>query len=128
MARNNFCFQDKDCTPAITDSNACAFLSTFPHHIRATRQKEVLVVELDKSKPWGFFDGAAHNNVCGGGALLYLSETHLFELSTGLGEGSNNFAEIMSLKLLLVFAAEKGVKTLHFMGDSLNVINWINGT
>ena len=85
-------------------------------------------MELDMLKPWGFFDGAAHNNVCGGGALLYLSETHFFELSAGLGEGSNNFAEIMSLKLLLVFAAEKGVKTLHFMGDSSNVINWMNGT
>ena len=80
-------------------------------------------MELDRLKPWGFFDGVAQNNVCGGGTLLYLSKTHLFELSAGLGEGSNNFAEIMSLKLLLVFAVGKGVKTLHFMGDSSNVIN-----
>ena len=34
----------------------------------------------------------------------------------------------MSLKLLLVFAAEEECKKLNFMGDSLNVINWINGT
>ena len=104
-------------------SNACAFLSAFSHHIRATRQREVLVVDLDRSKPWGFFDGAEQNNVCGGGALLYLSKTHFFEMIVGLGEGSNNFAEIMSLKLLLVLAAEKGVTTLNFMGDSSNVIN-----
>ena len=34
----------------------------------------------------------------------------------------------MRLKVLLVLAAEMGVKTLNFMGDSSNVINWINGT
>ena len=62
-------------------------------------------MEFDKSVPWGFFDGATKNNYCGGGALLFLLETHLFELVVGLGEGSNNFAELMSLKLLLIFAA-----------------------
>ena len=69
----------------------------------------VLDVELDRSKPWGFFDGTAQNNSCGGGALLYLSENHFFELIAGLGEGNNNLAELLSLKLLLIFAAEKGV-------------------
>ena len=46
----------------------------------------------------------------------------------GFGEGSNKFVELMSLKLLLVFATEKGCRNLNFMGDSMNVINWINGT
>ena len=63
-----------------------------------------------------------------GVAHYYNYQTHFFEMNDGLGEGSNNFAEIMSLKLLLVLATEKGVKTLNFMGDSSNVINWINGT
>ena len=34
----------------------------------------------------------------------------------------------MSLKLLLVFATEKGCRNLNFMGDSMNAVNWINGT
>ena len=34
----------------------------------------------------------------------------------------------MSLKLLLMFAIEKGCTELNFLGDSLNVINWINHT
>ena len=34
----------------------------------------------------------------------------------------------MSLKLLLIFSLEKGCNNLDFMGDSLNVINWINQT
>ena len=75
----------------------------------------------------GFFDGAAQNNACGGGALLFISDSHLFELSVGLGEGSNKFAEILSLKLLLMFAAEKGCHIIIFFGDSMNVINWIKG-
>ena len=45
-----------------------------------------------------------------------------------LGGGTNNFSELMSLKLLLIFSLEKGCNKLNFMGDSLNVINWINQT
>ena len=46
----------------------------------------------------------------------------------GLGAGTNNFAEILSLKLLLIFAIEKGIKRLTVLGDSMNVINWTNQT
>ena len=46
----------------------------------------------------------------------------------GLGGGSNKFAELMSLKLLLLFVAKIGCRKMNFMGDSMNVINWINGT
>ena len=34
----------------------------------------------------------------------------------------------MSLKLLLIFALEKGCKKLNVFGDSMNVINWISLT
>ena len=54
-------------------------------------------------------------------------EKHYFELMVGLGEGSNNFVELLSLKLLLIFAAEKGCRSLNVCGDSMNVINWIKG-
>ena len=78
--------------------------------------------------PWGLFDGDAQENICGGGALLFFSETHFYELVAGLVERTNNFVELMSLKILLVFAAEKGCRNLNFMGDSMNAVNWINGT
>ena len=83
---------------------------------------------MDKSNPWGFFDGAAQNNVCGGGDFLYVSDTHFYEIVARLGEGSKNYAELMCLKLLLIFAAEKGCRIINFMGDSMNVINWIKGS
>ena len=61
----------------------------------------------------------------GGGAILHLVENHSFELIAGLGEGSNDHAKLLSLKLLLIFAVEKGCRTLKVFGGSLNVINWI---
>ena len=75
----------------------------------------------------GLFDGAMQQNICGGGALLFLSDSHWFEISIGLGEGTNNYAELLSLKILLLFSVEKGCSKINFYGDSLNVINWIKG-
>ena len=46
----------------------------------------------------------------------------------GLGEGINNFVELFSLKLLLIFVAEKGCRTLVCFCDSMNVINWVKKT
>jgi ribonuclease HI len=83
---------------------------------------------IDNTSPWGFFDGASQQNLCGGGGLLYLSHSHYFIMTFGIGPGTNNFAELLSLKLLIVFAIEKGCRTLKVFGDSLNVINWIKGT
>ena len=54
-----------------------------------------------------------------------MAENHSFELIARLGEGSNNLAELLSLKLLLIFVAEKGCRTLKVYGGSLNVIKWI---
>ena len=54
-----------------------------------------------------------------------MAENHSFELMVGLGEGGTNRAELLSLKILLIFAAEKGCRNLKVFGDSLNVINWV---
>jgi ribonuclease HI len=44
----------------------------------------------------------------------------------GLGRGTNNFAELMSLKLILLFAREKELHHLQIFGDFIIVINWTN--
>ena len=84
-------------------------------------------MDIDRRNPWGFFDGAMQQNVCGGGALLFLSESHWFEIFVGLGEGTNNYSKLLSFKILLMFTVEKGCRKINFYGDSLNVINWIKG-
>ena len=57
-----------------------------------------------------------------------MRDGHCFKITMGLGEGSNNFAELLSLKLLLIFAAKKWCRTLVCFGDSMNVINWVKKT
>jgi ribonuclease HI len=83
----------------------------------------------DNSRPWGYFDGAASVDhlLCGGGGCLYLSSTHHYTLKVGLGAGTNNYSELMALKLLLLFVVEQGCQTLQVFGDSLIIINWENG-
>ena len=45
--------------------------------------------------------------------------------STGLGVGTNNFVELLTLKLLMIFALEKACSRLHVFGDSMIILNWI---
>jgi len=128
LARNKAIFQDIPSLPDLTCVMAVGFYNAFPEHVRAKKQRRDHVAEIDRTNPWGFFDGAAQNGRCGGGAILFLSDSHFFNLTFGLGDGTNNYAELMSLKLLLIFAEEKGCKKLSVFGDSLNVINWISRT
>jgi len=80
----------------------------------------------DNSQPWGFFDGPASEDQlkCGGGGCLYLSTSHLCLIKSVLGIGTNNYVELLALKLLLLFVVEKGCKTLQVFGDSLLIIKW----
>jgi ribonuclease HI len=43
----------------------------------------------------------------------------------GLGPRTNNFAELMALKIFL-FTGEKGVKSIQIFEDSMLVVNWIH--
>jgi hypothetical protein len=42
----------------------------------------------------------------------------------GLGQGTNNYAELLTLKLLLLFAKEKDLRHLQIFGDSMFIVNW----
>ena len=44
----------------------------------------------------------------------------------GLGRGTNNFAELFALKLLLCISLEKNCRNIHIFWDSMVVINWVN--
>jgi hypothetical protein len=41
----------------------------------------------------------------------------------GLGFGSNNYAKLISLKLLYCLAKEKYINSLQIFGDSMNDVN-----
>jgi hypothetical protein len=42
----------------------------------------------------------------------------------GMDQGTNNYGELLALKLLLLFSREKEIHHIQSFGDSMNVINW----
>ena len=88
-------------------------------------QPEIINVSL----PWAYFDGASDvNDICGAGLVINLSAENSFRASVGLGQGSNNFAELKALHLLLCWLISKQIFQIQIFGDSRNVVNWFNGT
>ena len=76
-------FNGKVCTATITAGQACGIALALPKHIRVEKQREILDLEIDRSSPWGFFDGASQDNYCRGGEILFMDENHSFELISG---------------------------------------------
>jgi len=81
---------------------------------------------IHKSLLWTYFDGYAQEAGCGGGAILYLNETHCFKIQMRLGRGTNNYAELCTTKHFMHFALEKHCRHLQLFGDSKIVCSWLN--
>jgi len=56
-----------------------------------------------------------HHAVVVGGAYIFPMIIFFF-LKFGLGAGTNNYVELMALKLLLMFVIKKGVMSLQVFG------------
>lgn len=80
--------------------------------------------------PWSFFDGASNGDMarCGGGVVLFFNEQNSIQFQGGFDLGSNNFAELMALCLLLTKAWEWGVHILQVFEDSKIILEWEKGT
>jgi ribonuclease HI len=83
---------------------------------------------INKNLPCAYFDGASLGTHPRGGAggILYLSQNYSTKLKYRIGNESNNFYELMALKLVLKLAQELGVSHLQIYDDSLLVIQWIH--
>eukprot|EP00253_Pinus_taeda_P020420 PITA_20420 len=82
---------------------------------------------IDKNTPWAFSDGAANQQGCGGGFILYISEQHFYKVKMGLGAGTNNYGELITLRHLLHFSLGHQCNILNIFWDSKIIINWFNG-
>jgi len=56
------------------------------------------------------------------------SEVKILKASVGLGQGSNNFVELKAFHLLLSWLILRDVREVQLFGDSMNVVQWFNGT
>ena len=111
-------------------ANSVAIANHFLTTQKPPRNRVPVQEIIDKTFPWGYFDGVAQGDptVCGAGVVLFLEEGYYFQARWGLGEGTNNKAELLALYMLLLLAHEKGVQKLQIFGDSMIIINWINQT
>ena len=67
-----------------------------------------------------FSDGSTLGDpkFCGVGGIIYFSEDHHISFKAGLGIGTNNFLELLGLKLLIKLALDKHITKLQVFGDS----------
>lgn len=59
---------------------------------------------IDKGAPCAYFDGASQGepHSYGGGGLIHFVESHWIKFGACLGEVTNNYAELMAIKLVLL--------------------------
>lgn len=126
QARNRFIFDNNIvCWPRIEAGIISAYNELpepNPHRERCTHPPPC----IDKTTPWAFFDGAANQQGCGGGFILYINEHHFYKVKMGLVAGTNNFAELITLRHLLHFSLGHQCHNLNIFGDSKIIINWFN--
>jgi ribonuclease HI len=129
LARNSAIFEERFITPFLSATQSFNILKSFPRKKIVKAPRQIIEEVIDRSGSWLYFDGATQGNplVCGAGGIIYISESHTVKFRAGLGHGTNNFAEIMVLKLALILAAEKRTSHLQVSGDSMLVIKWLTG-
>ena len=105
-AINLSCFEDLPLIPGQVSSYCLGLMKSLPQKNSAVSTRTIFVEVIDKTYAWGFFDGSAAGDpiICGVGGMLYISDSHFLSFKESLGLGTNNFAELCALKLLLYLA------------------------
>ena len=124
--RNAIIFEDFRVNWQLLPPSICAAYMEIPFEIKTITPRNILPENINRDMPWAYFDGAAPLQGCGGGILLHLTESHFFHLRMGLGPGTNNHAELITLRHLLYFALYKNCRQIQIFGDSKIVIDWAN--
>lgn len=75
----------------------------------------IVVQIIDINYSWEYFDGYAQLHGCGGGILLHITDNHFYKIEMGIGDGTNNFVELITLFHLLYFAMRRDVIAFIFL-------------
>eukprot|EP00253_Pinus_taeda_P030815 PITA_30815 len=127
IARNRSIFEDKESQETTIAIQSIMIYSNIlePEKNKAPRQNRV--EQIQEGIPWAYFDGASQNNRASAGIVFHTNTHQTYKASVGLGSGSNNYAELSALKLLLCWLIQRKIFMIQIFEDSLNVINWVNG-
>jgi hypothetical protein len=79
LARNSTIFNEKPSIPELIVAQSLSILSHFPQGKEEQPVRNVVTESVDHSRSWAYFDGASQNDgqVCGGGAVLHLTDTQI---------------------------------------------------
>jgi hypothetical protein len=96
-------------------SQGLRIIKRFPQEKLDKPQRKVVEEVVDKLGAWAYFDGATQGEtqICCVGRALFLNDSHCLKFKVGLGKGTNNDIELMSLKCLLSLVGEKGVSKIQ---------------
>ena len=91
--RNQSCFEDYVLSPFQVSSFCLGLLSSFPQD-KIVRFRHVVEEVIDKTYPWGYFDGSAAGDpkICGASGFLFITDEHYYTFKARMGFGTNNYA------------------------------------
>ena len=84
-------------------------------------------LKVDKTIPWYFFGGVCSASIYGCVLVVFISNSHFFDIKYIVQMGSNNYGELLALFLILKFNSSRDTESLHIFGYYDLVINWMNG-
>eukprot|EP00253_Pinus_taeda_P034856 PITA_34856 len=127
LARNRGLFKDNSPSTEATAIQSTAVYSSIPEPENTRNKPQSREETIRVGVPWAYFDRASQTNSAGAGIIIHLNDSHSLMASVGLGTGSNNYAELTALKLLLCWLVHRHICVIQIFGDSLNVVKWVNG-
>ena len=95
--KNNNIFQGKQIVWAQNIPKICKIYLEIPEEAQVTRRRNITPKVIDRDNPWAFFDGAAQEQGCGEGIILHITETYFYHTCVGLGDGTNNYVDLITL-------------------------------
>eukprot|EP00253_Pinus_taeda_P026324 PITA_26324 len=129
LARNQVIFKDSVFPIGRLAAEGVAIYESIPVPLDPPSTRAVRQEFIRYSMSWAYFDSASDiNGRCGAGLIIHLSEVKVVKASVGLGQGSNNFAELKALHFLLCWLIFRNVRDVQIFGDSMNAVKWFNGT
>lgn len=128
LARNRNIFKDKTPSSVHIAIKCAAIYKSILEPIWETINREIKEEQIKGNIHWAYFDRASNqSNRCGEGMVIHLNAQRCLKPSVGLGEGSNNYEELQTLKILLCWLTQLGIYSVQIFADSMNVIKWFNG-
>lgn len=126
LARNKDIFRETVSSPTLIAAECVSIISMLPSNDTPLSIRNINTEQINRDIPWAYFDRASDaQNRCDSRLVIHINDNKNLKASVGIGSCTNNFAELLSLKLLC-WLIQLGIVSVQIFGDSMSVINWFN--